>query len=380
MRLEIFCTFGLLLWASLLPTAASGEARSTLTLRSVVIMDSGPNGLGGEAYRILMPADWRLDGAIVWSKDPANPAAPRIRLIRPRGQEIGVLPPIAFVWNPQMFGRFYPAGSEYANTEVQPPVLEPFQCIQRIIVPRYQRELGSARIILRQELLPELTEVGHMKYPGPEYRNAVFRAGKIRFGYSERGVSMEEHVYVLTAAVQFPVGGTTTTMWSPDEICYSKAPAGELDRQLPLFQTAMFSLRPNLRWFAHMQRVSAALVKQQADASNAALARAQAAAAARHSAADASNARSGDQINDMIMKGYQRRMAVQDAMAAREDRSIRQVEIFKDPRSGEQYELPEGYSSAFRGPDGTFTMGGANDNPNYDSNGAYTRMERVANQ
>jgi hypothetical protein len=144
----------------------------------------------------------------------------------------------------------------------------------------------------------------------------------------------------------------------------------------------MFSLRPNLRWFARMQQVSAALVQQQAAASNAALAQAQAqaAAAARQSAANASNARSGDQINDMIMKGYQRRMAVQDAIAAREDRTIRQVEIFKDPRSGEQYELPEGYSSVFRGPDGTFTMGGANFNPNYQSNGAYTRMERLPNQ
>jgi hypothetical protein len=343
-------------------------------------MDS-PQHIGGEAYRILMPSNWQMEGEIVWRNDPANPASPRLRLRGPRGEEIGVLPNIAFVWNPQMLGRNFPPGSFYAGTEVQPPVLDPFQCIQQVIVPRYQRNLSGARIV-KQELLPELAEVGRMKYPGPEYRDAMFRAGKLRFAYSENGVPMEEDVYVLTSAIQFRVGPTTSTAWSPDEIRYSRAPAGELDRQLAIFQTAMFSLRPNLKWFAGVQRVSQQLVNQQIQASNAAVARsqAQAQAAERQAAANRSVARSGDQINDMIMKGYQSRMATQDAIAQREDRTIRQVEIFQNPNTGEKYELPSGYGTAYLGPGNTYTMGGANYNPNYDSNGSYTRLERVPNQ
>jgi hypothetical protein len=328
-----------------------------------------------------MPSSWRLEGGIEWRNDPANPASPWVRLHGPRGQEIGVLPALAFVWNPQMLGRNFPPGSRYAGTEVEPPLLDPFQCIQRVIVPRYQRSLAGARVV-KEEALPELAEVGHMKYPGPEYRNAQFRGGKVRFQFNENGVPMEEDVYVLTAAVQFPVGRTVTTMWAPDEIRYSKAPAGELDRQLAIFQTAMFSLRPNLRWFAAMQGVSRQLVGGQIQASNAAVARAQAQqqAADRQAAANRSIARSGDQVNDMIMQGYKRRMATEDAIAQREDRTIRQVEIFQNPSTGERYELPSGYGSAFQGPDNTYVMGGANFNPNYSSNGSYTRLERVPNQ
>ncbi|MBV9770748.1 MAG: hypothetical protein JOZ32_14330 [Bryobacterales bacterium] len=358
----------------------SAKAPGTFTLHAVAIMDS-PQHIGGEAYRILAPANWKAQGGIVWRSDPSNPASPWVRLDGPRGQEIGVLPAIAFVWNPQMLGRNFPAGSRYAGTEVEPPVLDPFQCIQRIVIPRYLRNLSGAQIV-KQESLPELAEVGHMKYPGPEYRNAIFRAGKVRFAYSQNGVPMEEDVYVLTAAVQFRVGPTTTTMWSPDEIRYSRAPAGELDRQLAIFQTAMFSLRPNIRWFAAVQRVSQQLVNQQIQASNAAVARAQAQAQAaqRQAEANRSIAHSGDQINDMIMQGYKRRMATQDAIAQREDRTIRQVEVFQNPNTGEQYELPSGYGSAFLGPDNTYVMGGANFNPNYSSNGSYTRLDRVPGQ
>jgi hypothetical protein len=382
MRLTTFFAFGIFLSAVI---SASGQTKpappvDTLTLRSTGIMDS-PQHIGGEAYRILVPATWRLEGGIEWRNDPANPASPWVRLHGPRGQEIGVLPALTFVWNPQMLGRNFPPGSHYAGTEVEQPVLDPFQCIQRVIIPRYLRNLSGANVV-KQEPLPELADVGHMKYPGPEYRNAQFRAGKIRFAFNENGVRMEEDVYVLTAAVQFRVGPTVTTMWAPDEIRYSKAPAGDLDRQLAIFQTAMFSLRPDVRWFAAMQRVSQQLVNQQIQASNAAVARAQAQAQAadRQAAANRSIAQSGDKINDMIMQGYNRRMATQDAIAAREDRTIRQVEIFQNPSTGERVELPEGYSSVFKGPDNTYVMGGANFNPNYSSNGSYTRMDRVPNQ
>src|SRR5579884_1082625 len=180
-----------------------------VSFRAVSILDNGGR-VGGEAYRILAPVGWRVAGGIVWKDDPANPAQPWIRLSGPNGQEIGVLPPLTFVWNPQTMRFRFPPGSTYACTEVQPPVLDPFQCIQRFIIPRYLRSLAAARVV-RQESLPELASVGRMKYPGPEYRNAMFRAGKERFAFVENGIPMEADVYLLTAAVQFPVGPTMST-------------------------------------------------------------------------------------------------------------------------------------------------------------------------
>src|ERR1700692_2437908 len=61
------------------PAPKALQAAGTFTLRAVSIMDS-PQHIGGEAYRILMPANWQLYGDIVWRNDPANPASPRVRL------------------------------------------------------------------------------------------------------------------------------------------------------------------------------------------------------------------------------------------------------------------------------------------------------------
>ncbi|HLW76383.1 MAG TPA: hypothetical protein VKS01_05345, partial [Bryobacteraceae bacterium] len=72
-------------------------------------------------------------------------------------------------------------------------------------------------------------------------------------------------------------------------------------------------------------------------------------------------------------------MATQDAIAQREDRTIRQVQLYKNPSTGETYELPAGYGSAYLGPNNTYTLGGVNYNPNYSSNGSYTRLDPVAN-
>lgn len=341
-------------------------------------MDS-PQNLGGAAYHILAPVDWRVDGGIVWKPDPSNPATVWARLTGPRGQEIGVLPSIAFVWNPQTIGRYFRPGQLYAGTEVQPPVMDPFQCIRSIIIPRDLRGLASARIE-GQEQLPELAAAGRAKYPGPEYRNAVFHAGKMRFAFSENGVEMEEDVYVLVAGLQFPVGPTVSTVWGPDEVRYSKAPKGMLDAQIPLFQTAMFSLRPEVKWWAGVQRVSQSLAQQQMNASNAALAQAQRneQMADQMAAARRSIARSGDQINSMIMKGYENRQATMDRINARWDRTIREVEVYHNPNTGENVELPSGYGAGWVNRSGEYLVSGSNNyNPNSASNGAWTRLERI---
>jgi hypothetical protein len=361
--------------ASRPPTATADKAQ-VFRFHTVSIKDNPP-GIGGEAYRILAPVGWRAEGGIIWKNAVSDPAAVWIRLIGPAGQEMGVLPPIPFIWNPSMFGRTYPPGSFYVGTEVQAPVMDPFQCIRRIVVPRYRRNLSTARVI-NQEMLPELAAVGRQKYP--QYTNAVYQAGKVRFEYNDSGADVEEDVYVLTASLQFPVGTTVSTMWAPDEIRYSKAPKGTLDAQRPLFQTAMFSLRPNLQWWAKVQQISQQLAQQQIQASNAAVdrARQQQEAADRLAAASRSVARAGDQINSMIMKGYQDRQATMDRINQRWDRTIREVEVYHNPYSGENVELPSGYSSGWVNKSGEYLVTGSSIyNPNSESNGSWTRLEKI---
>jgi hypothetical protein len=359
--------------------AATPDRAGVFRFHTVSIMDD-PRHIGGEAYRILAPVDWRVEGNILWKNAASDPAAPWVKLIGPARQEIGVLPPIAFIWNPKMLGARFRPGSFYAGTEVQPPLLDPVQCIKTIIIGRYLRNLGTADVV-KQESLPELAEAGRLKYPQPEYRNAVFQAGKMRFEYLENGVQMEEDVYVLTAAVQFQVGPTVSTMWAPDEIRYSKASKGTLDAQTALFQTAMFSLRPNLQWWAKLQQVSQELARLQMQASDAAVSQAlqqQMAAGDRIRTLSQSIAKNNDQVNEMIMKGYQNRQATMDRINARWDRTVRQVEVYRNPGTGENVELPSGYNTGWVNKGGDYMVTGSlNYDPNSASNGSWTRLEKI---
>ncbi|HLG95743.1 MAG TPA: hypothetical protein VKX49_05480 [Bryobacteraceae bacterium] len=365
-----------------LPSASAGVGNApagVFRFQTVSIMDD-PRHIGGEAYRILAPAGWRVEGNIIWKNAAADPAAPYVKLIGPARQEIGVLPSTSFIWNPQMLGPRFRPGSFYAGTEVQPPVMDPERCIRTIIIPRYRRILDNADVV-KQEPLPELVQAIRQKYAGPEYQSAVFQAGKMRFQYVENGVPMEEDVYVVTAGIQFRVGPTVSTLWGPDEIRYSKAPKGTLDAQLALFETAMFSLRPNLKWWAGVQQVSQELARLQMQASTTAAGQAmqQQAAAADRMYTNRKLAENGTQINDMIMRGYQNRQATMDRINERWDRTVRQVEVYRNPTTGENIELPSGYNTGWVNKSGEYVVtGSVNYDPNSASNGAWTRLEKVS--
>jgi hypothetical protein len=360
------------------PPAAASDSAAVVRFHTVSIMDD-PRHIGGEAYRVLAPVEWRVEGSIMWKNAGSDPAAPWVKLIGPARQEIGVLPPITFIWNPQMLGARYRPGSFYSGLEVQPPLLDPVQCIKTIIISRYLRNLGSADVV-RQEPLPELAEAGRLKYPQPEYKNAVFQAGKMRFEYLENGVAMEEDVYVLTAAVQVRAGQTVSTLWAPDEIRYSKAPKGTLDAQVPLFQTAMFSLRPNLQWWARLQQVSQELTRFQMQASDAGVSQSvqqQAAAADRFATLHRPEQKISDEMKEMIIKGYQNRQVIMDSINARWDRTIRGVDVYRIPGTGEKIELPSGYNSGWVNKSGEYLVtGSVSYDPNSASSGAWTRLEK----
>ncbi|HEX6896189.1 MAG TPA: hypothetical protein VF146_13015 [Bryobacteraceae bacterium] len=360
------------------PTPAATAPSGGLQFHTVSIMDD-PRHVGGEAYRILAPAGWRVEGNVFWKNAAADPASPFVKLIGPARQEIGILPSVTFVWNPQMLGARFRPGSFYAGTEVQPPLMDPERCIRSIIIPRYRRILDNADVV-KTEPLPELAQADRLKYSGPVFQNAAFQAGKMRFEYLENGVPMEEDVYVVTAGVQFRVGQTVTTMWGPDEMRYSKAPKGTLDAQLPLFETVMFSLRPNLKWWAGVQQVSQELARLQTQSSTTAAARAmeQQAAAADRMYTNRKLDVNGTQISDAIVKGYQSRQAIMDRINERWDRAVRQVDVYRNPTTGENIELPSGYGTGWVNKSGEYLVtGSGNYDPNSTSPGAWTKLEKV---
>lgn len=359
---------------------AVAQQAAVLRFRSVSVMDD-PRRIGGEAYRLLAPADWRADNNVMWHNSAANTANPWVRLIGPARQEIGTLPPITFIWNDRLMAANYKPGSLYAGLEVQFPALDPFQAIDKIVIPRFRRQLENASIV-KQEKLPELAAANRAKYPQPEYRNAVFQAGKARFEYAENGVQMQEDVYILTAAVQIPSAQNgppaVSTLWSLDEIRYSKAPKGTLDAQLPLFEACLFSLRPNLKWFGRLQEISQEYSRLRAQADNPSVARALEQGAIVADRMDSANRSTEltEQLNARNLKRYQNRQQVADGINAHLDRS--QVEVYRNPSTAETVQLPSGYRAAWANQNGEYQVAGAPDyDPNASAPGVWTRLEKV---
>ena len=336
-----------------------------------------PRHINGEAYRILAPSDWRAEGSIMWKNTGADPAFPWVKLIGPAHQEIGILPPSNFLWNPQMLGSRYRPGSFYSGNEIQPPMLDPGQCVRTIIIPRYLRNLDNAELI-KQDSLPDLAQAGRLKYPESRYPNAAFQAARLRFEFSEGGVAMEEDVYILTVAIQVRSGQTTSTLWAPDEVRYSKAPKSTLDAQLPVFLTAMFSLHPTLSWFARQQQIAEELGRLQATDSGASRAMQQQAAAADRLITREKLAQENAPPSKATVQRYQARQAVMDQLNSHWNQSaVRRLETYRNLSTGDKFPLPSGYAAAWINGRLDILLTNSPSDPNSAGNPTWTRLQKT---
>jgi hypothetical protein len=99
-------------------SSTSVSAGNVLRLKTVSYIDQ--QGIGTEAFKLLIPSDWQSEGGIQWLLDnPGMPAVSQLRVWNPKGAEqFQVFPNQAFFWtdNPMTMALF-PVGSKYFGTE-----------------------------------------------------------------------------------------------------------------------------------------------------------------------------------------------------------------------------------------------------------------------
>jgi hypothetical protein len=342
-------------------TDSRGDSK-LLKFRPVSLMDS-PDMIGGEALRLLIPADWQFEGEVVWRNNPSYPAGTKIRVLNPKGvEEIGAMPNLLFYWNPYVT-RFFPIGGMYLGNEIRQPIFEPSAALRAFVLPRYWANLGRAHVVA-QEDLPQLAALGPLKYPDLKNRG-IFRAGKLRLEYQQGGAAVQQDVYWLIVAFEAPIMGTMSTFWGIDEIRYSRAGKGKLDDQYRLMQTIAYSVRPNLQWFARYQQLTQMLTQNQMDASNRAV--------------ELSHylSRTNDQITSTIRRSYENRQVAMDRINERFDNYVRGVEDYRDPHSGSVVQLPSGYGEVWANSNGEYVLSNdPNFNPNTKSTQDWQRLRR----
>jgi hypothetical protein len=328
-------------------------------------------GIGIEAFKILIPSDWQFEGGIKWIlNNPGMPAVASFRIYNPEGrEEFEVLPNQAFFWtNNQMLLSVFPIGSYYFGSEVRPP-MKPIEAFKGIIIPRFRNNVFDLRIVDSQSLPQELVEAiitGISEQPGI----SKFADGaKMRISYKRNGIPMEEEIYTIVEGITFTFptvhGIVSNINWWLDYIFSFKAEKGKLEAQTKIFQTIAYSFKLNPQWFNKYNQVVEYLVQRQIQRI--------------HSIGQLSKiiSQTSNEISDMIMQSYYQRQAINDKITENFSQYIRGVDNYYNPIEQKTVELPSGYSSAWTNSLGEYILSDdPNFNPNIGSNINWQKIER----
>jgi hypothetical protein len=330
----------------------------TLRLRRLSVTD--PMMGGDEAFSMLVPADWRVEGGVVWRPELATLAYTAMRIASPRGpDQLEVLPNIPFTWNEAGYWGFGP-GSLYLGMYVQQPIWDAQQYVQAVVLPQFRQGLG-ARIVGRQEL-PDIARITAAAVQEPGAQKRVI-AERVRIEYVEGDRPIEEDIYCILVFTQTPMA-PGITMWGTDRLLGFRAEKGKLDAQAPLLLAMTSSVRINPAWMSKYLQVQQMWVQNQMQAIR--------------SAGELSRylARTSDEISDMSMRAWEERQASQDRMSREFSEYIRGVETYDDPVAGRDVQLPSAYNEAWVSANGEYILSNdPNFNPNVGSNQSWERMK-----
>jgi hypothetical protein len=315
-------------------------------------------GTGIEAFKMLMPSDWKFEGGIKWILDnPGMPAYASFKVHSPNGkEEFEVFPNQPFFWTTnQMILMTKPIGSRYFGNEVK-PIVAATEAIKSIVLKRFRSNYPDMKIT-DLKAIPELARAvgAGQSQPGVQ---ATADAAKVRIEYTHNGIPTEEEIYAVVESYsyQLPSGFsyTTNTNWYVDFIFSFKAEKGKLDANTKTFQTVAYSFKTSPLWFSKYNQVVEYLIKQQIQQI--------------HNIGEMSRiiSHTSNEISDMMMDSYNKRQAVNDKISENFSEYVRGVETYVDPYDNSRtMELPSEYDHAWINNNGEVIM---TDNPNYNPN------------
>ncbi|MEW6441023.1 MAG: hypothetical protein AB1640_08830 [bacterium] len=356
--------------AGLLRTASAAEEAGPMRFKRFSYVDR--EGIGIEAFSLLVPQDWQFSGGIHWILDnPGMPARSAFTVRSPDGsEELEVFPNQPFFWTDnQLVLSALPAGARYFGCEVRPPCAGPLEALRGIVLPRFRGKAAGLKVV-SQEVLPDLARaLGAGSGSQPGVVNSA-SAGKVRIEYTRKGLPTEEEIYGVVETVSFPVqtmsGVRTSTFWYANYLFSFKAPKGKLDSRAKVFQTMTSSFRVDPQWFNKYNQLVLSLIRQQIRQIQ--------------SIGQLSRmiSQTHDQISQEMLDSYNQRQQVYDRLSDNFSRHIRGVDEYYDPIEQKNVELPSGYTNVWTNPLGEYVLtDDPNFNPGVGSNLHWERIEKT---
>jgi hypothetical protein len=315
-------------------------------------------GTGAEAFKMLIPTDWKFEGGINWVLDnPGMPANAAFKVTSPDNRtEFEVFPNQPFFWtNNRMLLSTFPIGTRYFGNEVK-PMVSSSEALRSIILTRFRNKFPDLKIIETKNL-PELAKALSGGGQSQQGITTTADAARIKIEYKLNGVPTEEEIYAMVESFSFGLqsmtGYITNTNWYVDYIFSFKSEKGKLEGNSKIFQTIVYSFKKNPIWFSKYNQVVEYLIKSQIQQI--------------HNTGQLSRiiSQTSNEISDMMMDSYNKREAVNDKISENFSNYIRGVEVYNDPSDNKTVELPSGYNNAWINKNGEYIV---TDNPNYNPN------------
>ena len=348
-------------------SATTGSVGTVIRLKTVSCIDQ--QGIGTEAFKLLIPSDWQYEGGVQWVMDnPTMPAISQFRVWNPKGtEEFHVFPSQAFFWtdNPLTM-QLFPVGSKYFGNEVRAP-LEAIQALKEIVIPRFRANVQGLRIISEQDISNIVSPSGS---GGGSVLQTSTKAGKIRIEYTENGKTIEDEIYCVVEATYMPLqtmyGMKTNIMWGVNYIGSFRAEKGKLDANAKIFQTISNSVTVNLQWFNTYVQIIEYLIKMNIQQINSI------------GQLGSIIAQTGSEIRQENLDLYYQREAVNDSISTAFSQYIMGVDSYYNPVEQKNVELPTGYDNVWVNNLGDYVLSdNPNFNPNIGSNQNFQRLEKA---
>lgn len=344
------------------------QPQKSITFKTYKCIDK--EGIGIEAFRMLIPAGWQFEGGIKWTlQNPAMPAVADFKVKNPNGnEEFQVFPKLAFYWtNDQGLLYTFPVGSNYLGNEVRQPV-EPIEALKNIVIPRYIKNASNLKII-KEENIPEFAKLVGGESQNQQGVNITAKGGKIKIEYTKNSIPLEEEIYglvvVFTYSMPTMVGVMNSIFWAVDYIFSFKSAKGKLTTNTKLFQTIAFSFKINQQWFNKYNQVVNYLVQNQIQQIK--------------TIGQISKiiSQTSNEISDTITQTYNKQQKVYDEIGENFSQYIRGVDEYYNPLEKTSVELPTGYNNVWANNLGEYVLSeDANFNPNISSNKNWTKINK----
>ena len=314
--------------------AADAAPPDALILRREAVFDPFAQM---DAFTILVPDGWKMQGPVRGYVDGVREAS-----------IAAAAPGIGIQKATEIAERFQSEGKDWMfRCQIRRQAASPREYVRLFTVANDRPDIAAAKdVVITAEMnLPELAQatVDEKRAAAPVFKDCQCRASRFRITYtSPEGKAMEEQFVCILLNYPLGEGRGAITGWTASVSSY-RAPAGQLDRVLPLMATVETSVMRQLPWFSFNLQMQQAIFQARLDAQRQgmqqmALDNAEHQKRMRNMAREASN-----DMSDRIRNRFKNEQAAKAESHHQFMNYVRDKQDYVNPRDSSRMTLPAGY-------------------------------------